>query len=658
MEKHHHERTFKKLAEEARIHGGIECAECEIEVQEAFDKRRWFKEPRIVFLGISGLLTVVGFVMRALGAPDMPTRVVFAVATVVGGYFPFQLGLAGLKKLSLNINTLLVTAAVGAVILNLWEEAAILVFVFSLGSVLETYAVDRARNSIGALVDLVPRRAVVIRDGQPVDTDVDDVKIGDVILVRPGDKIPLDGTVVTGTSSVDQAPITGEALPVVKRAGDAVYAGTINERGSLEVEVTRLASDTTLAKIIHSIEEHQARKSSYQRFGERFGKYYTPLMFGLALGVALLPPLILGGGFQAWFYRALVVLVVSCSCGIALSVPVAVVAAITNAARNGVLFKGGAYLEIGSQVKAVTFDKTGTLTVGRPTVTDILGVNGFTESCVLGLAASVETRSEHPLATAIIERAKAEGVPFIKPSDFHIVPGVGARAGLDGEVYHIGNRRLMEAHGVSLEPVEEIAARLERDGKTLVFLSEDNRLAGLIAVSDALRPQSAGAVAALKRMGIKTVMLTGDNAETARTVAAAAGIDDYRALLLPEDKVRAVDDIGQSYGLVAMVGDGVNDAPAMAAASVGIAMGAAGTDVAIETGDIALMADDLSKLPYIFDLSRRTVATIMFNITAALVIVAVLVPLALLGWVQLVPGLLINEFGAILIILNGLRLLR
>lgn len=637
----------------------IECDECEVELKPDVGTRPWFKEPRIIFLALSGLLTVSAFISGALGAPVVAVKILFGLAILVGGYYPARAGLSALKTLTLNINTLLVTATIGALLLNLWEEAAVLVVVFSLGGVLETYAVDKGRGAIRALMDLIPREALVVREGKEMRVPVDRVAVGETVHIRPGEKIPLDGQIIAGSSSVDQAAITGESIPVFKQQGDIVFAGTINQRGSLEIRVTHQAADTTLAKIIHSIEEHQAKKSSYQRFGERFGRYYTPSMFALAFLVAVIPPLIFSGDWTAWFYRALVVLVVSCSCGIALSVPVAVVAAIANAARHGVLFKGGAYLEIGSRIRAVVFDKTGTLTTGKPVVTDIVGLNGYEQTKVLGLAASIEARSEHPLAEAILQKAREEGVPFIKPHDFQSIPGMGARAVLDGQEYHIGSERLFKAHSISTAEAEQDIARLEEEGKTLVLLSQETKLIGLIAVSDQLRPEAAQTIKGLKSMGIeKIVMLTGDNEGTAQAMAHAAQVDDYQALLLPDDKVATVGKLKEELGQVAMVGDGVNDAPAMAVADVGIAMGAAGTDVAIETGDIALMSDDLSRLPYTFRLSRRTINNIRLNIIAALTVVAILVPTALLGKVELVSGLLINEVAALLIILNGLRLLK
>ncbi len=651
-------RSIKELTKHAGHTHGIECAECELEIKRTAEPRSWYRQPRVILLSTSGILTLVAFGLEGLSFSQLLVKTIFFLSIIIGGYYPAILGLRAIRTLTLNINTLLITAAVGAMLLDLWGEAAVLVFVFSLGSVLETYAVDKARDSIGALIDLVPRYAQVLRHDKEETTDVDDVKIGEIVRIKPSEKIPLDGIVVSGSSSVDQSPITGESIPVFKQAQDPIYAGAINLRGSLEIQVTRKANDTTLAQIIHLVEEHQARKSNYQRFGERFGRYYTPTMFGLALIVAVVPP-VLVGDWASWFLRALVVLVVSCSCGIALSVPVAVVSAISNAARNGVLIKGGTYLEIGSKVNALVFDKTGTVTTGKPVVTDIRSADDYTREKLLSLAASIESSSEHPLAHAIVEQARSEDVSYTKPDDFHSIPGLGARGTLDGNTYHIGSERLLEAHSISLDSFNKTADDLETQGKTIVFISKNDTLIGLIAVSDQLRDGVSETIKQLKKMNIEKIdMLTGDNKKTAKIMAQTAGFDDFQASLLPEDKVSAVLDLEKKHGVTAMIGDGVNDAPAMAASSLGIAMGAAGTDVAIQTSDIALMSDDLSKLPYFFALSRRTVKIIVFNIFVALTIVAFLVPLALLGYIGLVPGLLINEFGALLVIINGLRLLK
>ncbi len=617
----------------------------------------WWQERRIVLLFASGVFTLVGFILGWLGLPHWADRLAFGVAIIIGGYYPARMGLAGLLSLRLNLYTLLIAAALGALALGLWHEAALLVFVYSLGAVLESYAVDKVRGSLRTLMSLVPREALVKKNGQETVLPVDEIKVGDIIIVRPGEKVPLDGVVVAGSSSVDQAPVTGESMPVSKSEGDEVFAATMNQRGSLEVRVTKLSTDTTLARVIHSVEEAEARKSGYQRFAESFSRYYTPAMFGLAFFTAVVP-LAFGQPFTPWFYRGLVVLVVSCSCGLALSVPVAVVAAITNAARKGILIKGGTYLETAAGLKAVLFDKTGTLTIGKPQVTDIVALNSA-QGELLSLAAAIESRSEHPLADAIVRKAREEGLSVSGVAEFESITGLGARARVNGNLYYIGGRRLFQKLSVPLAGVEKELGRLENEGKTALVVGSEKEVLGIIAVADRLRSEAVTAVKGLKKAGIeRVIMLTGDNEGTARAIAQQAGVDEYRAQLLPADKVEAVKQFKLKYGKVAMVGDGVNDAPAMATADVGIAMGAAGTDVALETGDMALMSDDLSKILYALQLSRRSVSNIKQNIAAALVIVAFLVPAALLGWIDLVPGLLINEGGMLLVIANGLRLLR
>jgi Cd2+/Zn2+-exporting ATPase len=638
---------------------GLACVECAGDVGETPGIKPWYQEPRVILLAVSTVLTAFGLLMSVLDAPAIVTRLTFGYAIVAGAIYPARAAWASLKQISLTINSLLIVATAGALILGLWEEAATLVVVFSLGGVLETFAVDRARSSLKQLVDLVPREAHVVRDGIESLVPVDQIAIGEFAHIRPGERVPLDGVVAAGVSSVDQAPITGESIPVFKKPGDKVFAGSINQKGSLEIKVSSLSKDTTLAKVIHSVEQHQARKSIYQRFGERFGRLYTPAMFAVALLVMLAPPLVSGASYADWFYRGLIVLVVSCSCGIALSVPVAVVSAIANAARHGVLFKGGAYLEILQGAQILVFDKTGTLTYGDPVVTDTLSFHDLSEERLIQLAASIEKNSEHPVAGAIIAAADERQIPIIVPEDFRAIPGLGARAIIDGKTYHAGNKKLIEAHSISLESAAKDLPALEEAGKTLVFITEEEALIGIIAIADTVRESAANTIRELKAAGIRrTFMLTGDNEATARAIAESVGVDEFRAGLLPDDKADIVVELEKKYGRAVMVGDGVNDAPALAAASVGIAMGAAGSDIAVETGDVALMSDDLSKLPFVLKLSRRSVGIMRFNIAAALGIVAVLVTLALLGRVDLVPGLVINEVGAFMIILNSLRLLR
>lgn len=617
----------------------------------------WARSRQVVFLLICGAVIVVAFILQLAGASTVAVKVLFGLAILVGAYYPAKMGILALRTLTLNIRLLMVIGAAGAVALGLWEEAALLVFIYSLGDVLEAYAVDRARGAIRALMDLVPKEALVRRNGEEVTLPTEEVEVDDVIIVRPGEKVPMDGAVVAGSSYVDQSAITGEPVPVEKSVGDEVFAGTINQRGSIEVRVTRKASDTTLARIIYSVEEAQAKKSTYQRFGEKFGKYYTPAMFLLGIGVAIIPPLF-GAAWRPFIYRGLVVFVVSCSCGIALSVPVAVVAAIANAARKGIIFKGGAYLEVACEMKVIAFDKTGTLTIGRPSVTDVISLNGFSQAEVLALTASIESRSEHPLAEAVVRKARENGASLSDISGFEAIPGFGVKATVDHGSYLVGSRRLFEQKGIPVSRVGDEVERLEGQGKTVVLLGDERSVLGLIAVADTVRAEAREAVASLKGLGLKVVMLTGDNEITAQAIASQAGVDEHLAQLLPEEKVEAVKKLRDKYGKVAMVGDGINDAPAMAVADIGIAMGAAGTDVAMETGDIVLMSDDLSKIVLALRLSRRSVNNIRQNIFASLLLVVVLVPLALFGVIGLLPGLLLNEVSALVVIANALRLLR
>ncbi len=626
--------------------------------RERVKGKPWWKESRILSLLSCGVFTIVAFVLEKIGAA-LPSTILYAIAVAVGGYYPARMGLAALRTLTLNIRTLMVSGAIGAIFLGLWEEAAILVFIYSLGDVLEAYAVDRARGALRALMELIPKEAVVRRNGQELTLPVEEVQLGETVTIRPGERIPLDGQVVSGSSAVDEAPITGEPIPLVKEKGMEVFAGTVNQRGVLEVKVTKRSKDTTLARIIHSVEEAQAKKSSFQRFGETFGRIYTPAMFALALGVMVLPVWFLGGLWSQWFYRGLVVLVVSCSCGIALSIPVAVVAAIGNAARNGILFKGGVHLESAATIKAIAFDKTGTLTIGRPQVTDVIPIGNRSRDEVLGLSASLESRSEHPLGEAIVRKAREEEIPFSPADDFEALVGLGARGRVKGKELLIGGVRLFLERKMPVGSIQPLIFSLEEQGKTTILLGDSREILGVIAIADRLRSEAKEAIQKLKQIGVyKIVILTGDNEGTAKAIAREAGIDQYFARLLPEDKAEKVKQLRLEGRRIAMVGDGINDAPAMAVADLGIAMGAAGTDIALETADIALMSDDLSKLPVALNLSRRTVRNIRQNIIISLAIITFLVPAALVGWIGMVPGLLINEAGGLAVIVNGLRLLR
>jgi Cd2+/Zn2+-exporting ATPase len=518
---------------------------------------------------------------------------------------------------------------------------------------------ERARHAIRALMELAPGEALVRRDGQERRVAVDEVAIGETLVARPGEKIALDGVVVGGESAVNQAPITGESLPVLKRAGDEVFGGTINGRGALEVRVSRLRRDTTMARIINLVEVAQAQRAPSQAFVERFARYYTPAVIVLAAGVAAVPPLVAGQPFASWFYRALVLLVISCPCALVISTPVSIVSALAAAARKGVLIKGGVHLERTGRVRCVAFDKTGTLTIGRPEVVEIIPQNGAGRAEIVRMAAALEARSEHPIGEAIVRRAVMDGLFADAGAAFQALPGRGAEARVDGDPVVIGNHRLFEERSLCSPAIDSELDRLAANGRTAVLLARGQQTIGIIAVGDATRSTGRDAIDLLRRQGVEhVVMLTGDNANAARAISHAMGIDEFHAELLPEDKVDAVRGLRQRYGTVAMVGDGVNDAPALAAADVGIAMGAAGTDAALETADVALMADDLLKLPFAFRLSRRTLRNIKANIAVSIGLKGAFLVLGILGLATLWMAVVADMGASLLVIANGLRLLR
>lgn len=614
---------------------------------------RWWRQPKTVALAVAVVLLISGLLLEKVFALAPAATVLYWATLAVGGIYPARSGLASLAKGRLNISALLVVAAGGAVALGVIEEAALLVVVFSLGEVLEGYAGSRARHAIEGLMRLAPPLALRVRpDGTQETVAVEELRPEDTVLVRPGERVPTDGAVVEGRSAVDQGAVTGESLPVEVGPGSSVFGGTLNGNGALQVRVTKDYADTTLARIIRQVEEAQASKGQAQRFADRFGAVYTPAMFAVAALVAVVPPL-LGSGVREWIYRSLVVLTVSCSCALVISVPVSIVAGITRAARRGILIKGGAHLEALACVRVVALDKTGTVTLGEPRLTDVLPFGGREPDEVLLLAAGVEAASEHPLAGAILSAARERGLRWETGRDLRAIPGVGVEA-------TVADQRLFVGRPQNAVPdeVTRALARYAAAGKTAVILAQDSEPLGVLAVADVARTQAAAAVAGLRRLGIQhVVMLTGDNEATAAAVSRTVGIDEFRASLLPEEKTAAVKALRDRLGPIAMVGDGVNDAPALATADVGIAMGAAGTDVALETADVALMADDLGKLPEAIALARRARANVRQNITLSLLAVAVLVAGALAGGLSLTTGLLLNEGSALLIIGNGLRLL-
>ena len=615
----------------------------------------------VVHAWISGGVTAALAGEGAGEAHEVPlaARALYLLAMVAGGWFVLPKAWYAARSFRPDMNLLMAVAVTGAVAIGEWLEGGTVAFLFGLSHVLESWSVGRARRAVEALLDLSPSSVRVREGGVERELLATEVGPGALFIVLPGERIALDGEVVGGTSSVDQAPITGESMPVAKQRGDEVFAGTINGSGALEVRSTREAGDTTLARIIRLVEEAQARRSPAERWVDRFARVYTPAVIVLALAVFLAPPLLTDGAWSVWLYRALVLLVIACPCALVISTPVSVVASLAAAARAGVLIKVGAFVEAPARLRALAFDKTGTLTEGRFAVVDLVPLDGHDEEALLARAAALEARSEHPLGRAIVAHAEDRGVAFSPAEGFQAIEGRGATGRVGGKAYWVGSHRYLAEQG---QETSEIRRRLEAisgAGRTVVVVGDDDHVCGLLGVADAVRREAASAVAEMRRLGIEhLVILTGDNAPTARAVGGEAGIDEVRAELLPQDKVAAIEELVGRYGSVAMVGDGINDAPALAASSLGIAMGAAGSDAAIETADIALMADDLHRLPWLVRHSRRTLRVIRQNIAFALGVKAVVFALAVSGVATLWLAIAADMGASLLVIGNGLRLLR
>lgn len=628
----------------------------------------WGRHRSILPTAFSGLALALAFTFSALGVAEPLPILLFASAILLGGYRVARKGWVTLRATkSLDIDALMTLAAIGAMAVGEWAEAATAMFLFSLGNLLESYTLERSRQAIRHLMQLAPQEATRIHGGLEEQVPVTALRVGDRIIIRPGGRIPMDGRVLNGRSAVNQAPLTGESIPADKAPGDEVYAGTINGQGALEVEITKTAGEDTLSKLIRLVGEAQAQKAQAQQFVEVFARYYTPLVIIGALGLAAIPPLFFNAPFTNWFYRALVLLVIACPCALVISTPVSIVSAISSAARQGVLIKGGAYLEAMGLLKAMAFDKTGTMTYGQPAVTDILSFNDISPDEVLALAASLEVRSEHPLAQAVVRAARERGLDFSPASELQALPGRGARGVLGRRTLLIGSHTFFEEELPHRLEICQRLENLEEEGKTAMLLGCEEgecegrtpEVVGLIAVADKVREKARLTVAALRRAGIEhTVFLTGDNARTAQAIAAQIGVDEVRSNLLPEDKVASVEELLASYGLVAMVGDGLNDAPALARATVGIAMGAAGNATVLETADVALMADDLSRLPYVIGLGRRARSIIRQNIAFSLSVKALFIALALFGLATLWMAVMADVGASLLVILNGMRLLK
>jgi len=614
---------------------------------------------RRVLLAISGAALGLGLLVDFVGAAAPLGLVLFGLSIALGVPPTLRRAWHAVRLRSLDINVLMLIAVAGAMLLGEWSEAASVVFLFGVARALEARTLEKARTAVRAVMDLAPADALVRDETGERRIAVDLVIPGAIIVVKPGEKLPLDGEVLAGASSVNQAPVTGESLPVDKGPGDEVFAGSINGRGALEVRVTRPRRDSTLARIIHLVEQAQAQRAPSQTFVERFARVYTPAVIALAVTVAVVPPLFGDGTWETWIYRALVLLVVSCPCALVISTPVSIVAALAGAARKGVLIKGGAHLERAGRVRCVAFDKTGTLTCGTPAVVDVVTLNGMSEHAIVALAASVEQRSEHPIACAIVQYAEALHISVPPGVDVASLAGRGAEGRVDGARVLLGNHRLFEERHLCSPAIHRQLDAISAQGRTPVLVALAGEAVGIIAVADRTREGSRDTLDLLRQQGIESVvMLTGDSHETARAIAAELGIDEVRAELMPEDKVVAINDLRRRYGSVAMVGDGVNDAPALASADVGIVMGVAGSDAALETADVALMADELPKIPYALRLSRAAVRNIKVNIAISLVLKTGFVVAAVAGVATLGMAILADTGATVLVIANALRLLR
>ena len=622
--------------------------------------RSWYKENQeVLFSLLAGLLVLIGWLGQTFfGLNELVATGIYIAAYFFGGWEISHHAWHALRERHFDTDLLMVAAAIGAAILGEWTEGALLLFLFSLGHALEERALDHARSAVRALADLAPKIALVKRDGRETELPVEQVTLEDVVVVRPGVRIPVDGQVLSGQSSVNQSPVTGESIPVDKSPDSQVFAGSINGEGVLEVSTTRLAKDSTLSRVMQLVEEAQTQKSPTQQITEKFSSIFVPLVLGADLLLIVIPPLF-GVPFRESFLRAMTLLVAASPCALALGTPSAILAAIAQSARHGVLIKGGAHLENLGRIKAIAFDKTGTITKGKPELTDLVPLADISADDVLVLAAAVESRSAHPLAQAVVQAAQERGLELPSAVEVTSITGRGIKAQVNGKLVQVGNANMFDEAGVSLpEPVLKDVQDLENQGKTAMLVYQEQRLLGLIAVADVIRSDAPAAVARLRELGVgKTVMLTGDNARVAAHIAGQVDLSDTHSDLLPEDKLSVIRSLVNEYGEVAMVGDGVNDAPALANSTVGIAMGGAGTDVALETADVALMGDDLSKLPFAVGLSRAARRTIIQNLVIALGVIATLVVASVTGIVGIGLAVVFHEGSTIVVVLNSLRLL-
>lgn len=633
------------------------CTNCEETKHPAQEKKsmNW----RGVATVISGIGTVVGFLLSYVGISENTTNILFLSSIIVGGIFVVQGAFEGLtKKRFLNIEFLVVIASLGALYLGELGEASAVIFFFSLAEAFESFGVKRSRKALEELVRNNPKQAT-LKDGTTL--DIDRVELDSIVIVKPGDLIPLDGTIVLGTSAINEASITGESLPKDKIVGDAVYAGTININGYLEIKVTKISKDSTISKIVQLVSSAQKSKTQSEEFVDSFAKYYTPGIAIAALFIVAIPVFFFDGDFLIWLECAITLLVIACPCALVIATPVTVTAALGGASKKGVLIKGGKFLEILGKVKAVAFDKTGTLTIGKPIVTDVIVFNSFTEQELLEDVAGMESFSTHPLAEAIIEYAKKKGITPHQMESYQNIPGKGGKAicKICDDLEHcVGNLKMMDAHNVTVDEITKDTELLEKEGKTVVLVSEKDKVMGMIGISDTVRESSAKTIQMLSSSKVFSAMVTGDNVHSAGYIAKSLGIQNVFAGLLPEEKVEKIKELKLEHGIVAMVGDGVNDAPALALSDVGIAMGAKGTDIALETADVVLMSDRIELIPDLIRLGRQTLGTVKFNIGIAVGSKLIFVILAIFGMANLGIAIAADTGVAILVIFNGLRLFK
>lgn len=627
----------------------------QVRSKESFIKRN------IALIISLGFILVAVISQLSLGEDHLLTKALYILAIIIGGYDLFKEGFSDLIKLDFSMESLMTIAIIGAAFIGEWAEGSIVVILFAISEALERFSMDKARQSIRSLMDIAPKEALIRRNNVEQLISVDKIDIDDIMIIKPGQKIAMDGLVINGHSSVNQAAITGESVPVEKQLDDEVFAGTLNEEGVLEVRVTKKVTDTTIAKIIHLVEEAQGERAPAQAFVDKFAKYYTPFIIIMALMIVVVPPLFFGGDWNKWLYQGLSILVVGCPCSLVISTPVSIVSAIGNAAKNGVLVKGGVYLEEIGHLRAIAFDKTGTLTKGKPVVTDFITTSSDTGINYLSIISSLESLSQHPLASAILNEADKTNVDYksIQIEDFQSITGKGLTGIYQNIRYYIGSPKLFSASVIEETAVKVQYRQFQEQGKTAMYFGTDEQILGVIAVADEVRDSSADVISELHKLSIEhTIMLTGDNTKTAESIGRQLGVTEIKGDLMPQEKLDSIKALRTTYNKVAMVGDGINDAPALAASTVGIAMGGAGTDTALETADVALMGDDLQKIPFIVRLSRQTLKVIKQNITFSLGIKLLALLLVIPGWLTLWIAIVADMGATLLVTLNGLRLMK